>query len=232
MNDQWTNRLSEYLDGEMSGPEARALDVHLAGCAACRGALEELRRVVARAQTLADRPPATDLWPGIAARIGVSSGGRGHSPVVSLAERRAARRLVFSIPQAVAAGVALMLLSGGTAWLLLHQRSGTVPPITTSTPAPPVPEGTTVGWPTAESRYDVAIRELEQSLASGRGQLDSTTVRVLEKNLAVIDRAIAQARTALAADPASLYLNQHLADTMRRKLELLRRASTLATARS
>jgi hypothetical protein len=52
-------------------------------------------------------------------------------------------------------------------------------------------------------------------------------VRVIEQNLAAIDRAIAQAQGALLADPANLYLNTHLAETMRRKLELLRRAATL-----
>jgi hypothetical protein len=90
----------------------------------------------------------------------------------------------------------------------------------------------TVSWPAAAEHYDAAIAELEGALAAGRGRLDTATVRQIEQNLAVIDRAIAQARAALAADPADAYLNHHLADTMRRKLQLLRRASTLATART
>jgi hypothetical protein len=52
-------------------------------------------------------------------------------------------------------------------------------------------------------------------------------VRVVRQNLAVIDRAIAEARTALERDPANTYLNLHLADTMRRKVELLRRINAL-----
>ena len=64
-------------------------------------------------------------------------------------------------------------------------------------------------------------------LAGGRGQLDTSTVRVIEQNLAAIDQAIAQAQRALQADPANLYLNTHLAETMRRKLDLLRHAATL-----
>src|SRR5439155_1718540 len=80
--------------------ERTALEAHLAGCEACRTTLEELRRVVARARALDDRPPAADLWPGIAEQIGVSSGAH---QVVSLAERRTRRRVAFTVPQLAAA---------------------------------------------------------------------------------------------------------------------------------
>jgi hypothetical protein len=55
-------------------------------------------------------------------------------------------------------------------------------------------------------------------------------VRVLEQNLALIDRAIAQAQRAVAADSANVYLNTHLAETMRRKIDLLRQAAALVSA--
>src|SRR5260370_34349398 len=97
--DVWTDRLSEYLDGTLAGSERAALDAHLAGCAACAATLEELRRVVARAQNLQDWPPAMDLWPGVAERIGVSPG------LVSLPARRA-RRAAFSSPRLIAARLA------------------------------------------------------------------------------------------------------------------------------
>jgi hypothetical protein len=64
----------------------------------------------------------------------------------------------------------------------------------------------------------------------GRGLLDTATVRVLEQNLALIDEAIAQARRAVAADSANVYLNTHLAETMRRKIHLLRQAAALVSA--
>jgi len=73
---------------------------------------------------------------------------------------------------------------------------------------------------------------LERVLAQGRGRLDTATVRVIEKNLGIIDRAIRDAQSALAADPANSYLNLHLAQEMRRKLELLRQAAALAGART
>jgi hypothetical protein len=79
----------------------------------------------------------------------------------------------------------------------------------------------------AAQSYAAAVADLERVLADGRGQLDSSTVRVIEQNLQAIDRAIAQAQRALEADPANLYLNTHLAETMRRKLDLLRQAAAL-----
>jgi len=55
---------------------------------------------------------------------------------------------------------------------------------------------------------------------------------VLEESLATIDRALERSRTALAADPANPYLNAHLQETMRRKVELLRQAAALVAAQS
>src|SRR3989442_2017981 len=230
--DQWTDRLSEYLDGELGIAERAALEAHLAGCPACEVILAELRRVVARAQALDDQPPTTDLWPAIAQQLGVSSGGEAHD-VASLAARRARRRLSFTVPQLDAAAVLLLLLGSGGAYLALHRGTSPVPP----TP-PPIagggtgrgPTTTLVGWEKTRAKYDVAVAELESALEQGRksGRLDSATVRVLDQSLVTIDSAIVQARRALAADPGSVYLNQNLADTIRRKFELLRRAGAPA----
>ena len=232
MTDQWTDRLSEYLDGELLTGERAALEEHLIGCAACRATLSELRRVVARAQALDDTPPAADLWPAIARRIGDSSFSAG-TEVVDLAERRARRRVSFTVPQLAAAGIALMLVSGSVVWKVLSP--GATP--MADTPAPsaiapvvaPTPDGAPAAW-SGDASYDLVIARLEQLLAQNRTALDTATVRVLEKNLEIIDRAIAEARAALAADPASAYLNHHLARTMRRKVDLLRQASALAGA--
>ncbi|HEV2749343.1 MAG TPA: zf-HC2 domain-containing protein [Gemmatimonadales bacterium] len=221
MNDQWTDRLSEYMDGDLTPAERTALEAHLAACGACRGTLDELRRVVARARALDDRPPAADLWPGIAEHIGV----------VSLAARRARkeRRLSFTLPQLAAAAVVLALFSAGSTWLVLR-KGGTLPPV--ASPPATTPAMRNVGIPALDARTAASVAALEETLARNRSRLDTGTVRVIEKNLAIIDRAIRDARSALAADPANAYLNQHLAQETRRKLELLRQAATLASARS
>jgi anti-sigma factor RsiW len=215
MSDQWTDRLSEYLDGDLAEHEQAAIEAHLDTCAACSETLAGLRRIVVRARSLEERPPSDDLWSGVAARIGAGP-------------RR--RRLTFSVPQLLAAGIALAVLSGGSAWLL-HPDPAVVA-VVQRTPGPggPVPVATVGSTGAAARSYDSAVDDLEHILAEGRGRLDSTTVRVLEQNLALIDRAIAQAQRAVAADSANLYLNTHLAETMRRKIDLLRQAAALVSA--
>jgi hypothetical protein len=217
MNDQWTDRLSEYVDGELANGERGALEAHLATCAACRGAVAELRQVVARARSLEDRAPQTDLWLGVAKRIGAGQ-------VVDIRSRR----FSFNVPQLIAACIALVLLSGGGTWVALHKTA--VATDTTFTP-----QADSTKWvPVAiwSGRTDAAIADLQEALRRNESRLDTSTVRVVRENLALIDRAIAQARTALAADSGNAYLNLHLADTMRRKLELLRRINAIASAQS
>ncbi len=221
-DDRWMDRLSEYLDGELAPGERRELEGHLAQCAACRTTVEELRAVVARAAALEDRPPAEDLWPGVARGIGV--GEPGVVPLES--RRRRTRRLALTLPQLAAAAVVLMAISGGTVWLAGPHAAATRP--SAEARGATRPGGMVAPAALISGGYDAAVRDLETVLAQNRGRLDTATVRVLEHNLQLIDSAIAESRRALAADPASPYLNAHLADTMEQKLELLRQAARLA----
>ncbi|MGH9372815.1 MAG: zf-HC2 domain-containing protein [Vicinamibacterales bacterium] len=206
----WTDRLSDYLDDELDPDERVALESHLLDCGPCRSDLDALRGVIARAATLADVAPETartDLWPGILERIG----GRTASTA------RESRRFAFTVPQLIAASLALMLLSGGMVWLA---RLG----------GPRTDFPTTVAVTPANftgDTYDEAIADLQQTLDAGRAKLDAQTVRVLEANLNTIDQAIGQCREALAADPANVYLNTYLAEARGRKLEMLRRAAAI-----
>src|SRR5262245_64293806 len=68
-HEMWSDRLSAYLDGELKNAERERLEAHVAECAACAVALAELREVMARARTLVDAPPATDLWPAIEVQL-------------------------------------------------------------------------------------------------------------------------------------------------------------------
>ena len=225
MRDNWTDRLSEYVDDELSESERIALEAHLQTCSGCTSIVGDLRRVVRRARMLKEQPPAHDLWPGIALRIGATPASA--PATVEPATRRRPRRWAFSLPQLAAAGIALMVASGGTVWLLGTRTQQPVVIALDSTPVAPtqvVPAGLR---PTASQSYAAAVADLERVLAQGRGRLDSTTIRVIEQNLAAIDRAIDEAQRALEADSANLYLNNHLAETMRRKLDLLRQAAAL-----
>jgi anti-sigma factor RsiW len=56
-----SQRLSAYLDGELAGPERRAVDAHLRTCAVCRRDLAELTRVRALLGALPDVEPPPGL---------------------------------------------------------------------------------------------------------------------------------------------------------------------------
>lgn len=223
MTDQWTDRLSEYLDGELTDLERGKLEQHLASCVACQTILSELSAVVARAAVLPNREPGADLWPAVKA-------GMEEHQVVSLESRRKpARRFTFSLPQLAAAAAVLVILSGATAWLALNSPSRQQPASVATNPPVPAPSvRPAITWD-RRGRSDSAVSELQRTLDEESSKLDSSTVRVLRQNLALIDRAINQARMALDKDPGNAYLNDHLARTMRKKIEVLRRAADLAS---
>jgi hypothetical protein len=75
--------------------------------------------------------------------------------------------------------------------------------------------------------YDREIGALAAILQQRRSQLDTSTVRVIEHNLAIIDAAIAQSRAALAKDPASGFLNDQLNSALDQKVEQLRPVALL-----
>jgi hypothetical protein len=75
--------------------------------------------------------------------------------------------------------------------------------------------------------YGREIEMLQRIVTQRRTQLDSSTVRIIERNLQIIDAAIDQSRAALAMDPASHMLDQQLTHALDKKVELLRTAAML-----
>jgi uncharacterized protein YejL (UPF0352 family) len=234
MRDEWIDRLSEYLDDELSADERRALEAHLAGCPRCTSTLADLGDIVERARTIGPRPPHDDLWPAIASRI-----GRPSSSHAWARQARETRRFSFTLTQLAAAAVLLIALSSAVAWRIAARSAGVSPDTgaaaraaqaETAVPAPsdePPVDSMLRPVSLADAQYDAAVTDLEQALAKGRGRLDKTTIAIVEENLNIIDQAIAQARTALASDPANAYLSSHLVEARRKKLDLLRRAAAL-----
>lgn len=259
--DPWVDRLSEYLDGDLTQSDRAALETHLTSCTACAGTLDSLRAVVSRAHALENAPPAEDLWPGIASQIASAEAAfperRAREPRPTNDRMWWARRFDLGVPQLAAAGVLLIALSACAVWLVVRgpeptsapARDTTAPPrATAAAPGTPAALPGSVAEPVSEPtrdagiraaavpaiagnpRYDASIAALEQALAEGRGRLDPKTLRIIERNLRVIDRALDEAREAVAADPNNTWLQSHLAATMKRKVDLLRTATLLTAA--
>jgi len=237
MHEEWTDKLSDFLDGELPDDERYAVESHLAGCAQCAAVLADLKRVVARAQAAGrseSRPPHTDLWAGIAARID----DRSASTIVAFEPRR---RVSFTLPQLAAAAAILIAISGGVAWQTAERLAGgsseasrpsqadvSSAPTVEPERAVPADDVQVAAVSLADPQYDAAVADLEKAVKQGRGRLDENTIAIVEHNLQIIDQAIEQARQALAADPANNYLSSHLFEARRRKLDLLRRAAALS----
>jgi hypothetical protein len=179
--------------------------------------------VLARAiAEMRDELPSRDLWPGIATRV-------ASTPISS------ARRITFSLPQLALAASLLIAVASGLTYLATTRTPATA----TASNGPVIqayglPDDQTGGQVVpanfADAQYNAAVSDLEKILRDDRDRLDPRTVQIIERNLKAIDDAINEARAALNQDPANEYLNSHLADARRRKLDLLRHATSLASA--
>lgn len=238
MNGHPTEKLSEYIDGDLTAGERDRVERHLSSCSQCTGLVEDLRAVVRGAQAVHDGPPAADLWPGIASRLEP----RDSAPrVVAIESRRGPRRLSFSIPQLAAASLAVALLSAGAVWMAIRDGGPAGPstvavgarseePITGARDEEPI-SGVTLASGSASqafAEYEAAVADLERLLDELADDIEPEARLAIDRNLEIIDKAIQQTRGALEADPDDAYLNTHLASTMQRKIDVLQEATRLA----
>lgn len=188
-------KLNEYVDGTLAARERATVEAHLADCAGCQAAIVELRALLTAAAALPKSiPPQRNLWTAIETRIVQRATGN--------VQRRWWRGAV--------AAAAVLAIALGIYRLL--------PPF--AAPYRPAEEG--AGWAAVQADFDRASDELELTLATERERLRPETVALLERNLAVIDAAIAESRAALARDPANGELRRFFAAASRQKVELLR----------
>ena len=173
LHDEWTDRLSEYLDDELPPGERVAFEEHLRGCPACRSTLEQLRAVKVRAAGLAESRPGPQVWRGIAERIGapeIALDDEGDE----LAARRARNRIRFPWVQAGLAAAAVLVM--GIAIGRMSNQPARLPTARVGAPAP--------GTPMTGDAYRVAVAQhlsrTETLLASFRadaagGRVDAST---------------------------------------------------------
>lgn len=75
--------------------------------------------------------------------------------------------------------------------------------------------------------YEREITAMRRIVDERLGDLDSTTVVEIERNLRIIDKAINDSRRALQKDPKSRFLSSQLDRALENKLEVLRRLALL-----
>ena len=225
------DELQDYREGLLSREQHESIRAHLEYCASCREELEALSELMDGLGELpVEAQPSRDLWPQIEWRLGNGSGVA--QPESEQARTLPGRQVTLPAWQLLAAGMALALLSGGAMWAALSGGpQGSVP---TPVASAPVRDALVrpVGWETALDEYDEAVADLEDVLELGKDVLDPETIRILEENVQIIDRAIEEAQEALSLDPGSRALGRFLAENLRRKINLLRSAANAVYANS
>ena len=148
-------RLSPYMDGELSPAERAQVDAHLRGCAACAGHLEELRAVEAAARALPLQVP-----PGYFE----SFPGRVRDRVAAARRQQERRRLI--VPAWIGAAAAAVVLAMITPRLLREPPADVAPPAAASRVAEiPIPAAPAVPAP-LEAPPATADQRVAQGAAS------------------------------------------------------------------
>jgi len=208
--------VSERLDGALSDTQRAQLDAHLDACADCRAVAADLEKLHADAAGLPLMTPSRDLWAGIEARL--------DAKVVSIHAQRTFQ-LRFTGRQLAAAAAVLMAVTAGGTWFVTTRNAGLAP--SAIVPSTARTELVSVANEKGVAAYQGEIAKLKDIIEQRRNELDPKTVAILEKNLKLIDTAIAECQAALAANPASAFLAEQLNRTYDTKLDLLRSAALL-----
>jgi len=217
-------RLADYLDGTLDAPAREAVERHLAGCARCAAMVAALDERPAAAASLPLLTPERDLWSGISARI--------EPRVLPMTERRAGAPARGGWRVARFAAAAALLIAATaviTRSIVLKTNPSGQPDVATGgvPGTKPTPGKLVDNQQKLILTYDEEILRLDSAVTERRSQLDTNTVKIIEKNLKVIDKAIAESRAALEKDPHSHFLNDQLARVLDQKVGLLRTVALL-----
>lgn len=202
-------RLSELADGALDGAQAAAVRAHLAACDACRGVAADLDRLRDAAAALGPVTPPDHVWLAVAGQM-------------RLDEPRAepATAAPGSLRQWLGLAAALVLITIG-----LYAVSRLTSPGPETSPgnagALTSVEALNEELTLALDHYENAIGILKLQVATGDGSLDADVAATIDRNIAVIDQAIAESRAALSDDPTSQPARASLLEALSQKVNVL-----------
>ena len=224
--------LHDALDAPLPPADAAALAAHLETCAACRD-LEADLALMRDATRGLDRPivPA-QAWTRLSTQL-------ERDGLIAPASPRAAATPRTSWRGYVLMAVAATLLAGVGATLLWRVSEQATPAIPTAAAPRQVAPGNARDPRTVEAieielrvaaeHYEKAITALEGLAAEDRARIDPAVAQVVERNLRLIDTAIADSRKALQGQPGSLVAQASLFDAYRQKVALLQDLIAMAS---
>jgi anti-sigma factor RsiW len=229
MHTAYQESIQEFVDGTIGAIRRAELERHLADCAECRAVLADMEAIRDTAASMDPIAPPDGVWLQIAGRL--RQEGRVSLPPTRRPGPRAHVALLAiaaSLLVAVGAGIVLLLpqYRSNNASTPAAAVTTSVPPASNADAAVDV-ESVEAEFRLAEQHYQNAIAKLEQAARldqnaePDRQVLDPQTAAMLQKNLQVIDQAIAESRSALRSEPLSAPARDSLFEALRRKVALL-----------
>jgi len=222
-HERYLTAIQDAIDGTLGSIRRAELDMHLNECDECRALYDDLRRIRDAASSLPVREAPDRVWLQLAGRL--RQEGRIHEVPKPAAARRS------HVPW-LAAAAALVIVVGGAALMTKRPAPAPVTQTATTTTAPargnagnaaPAPSVETVQneVDAAQQQFETAIANLEKVTKANQSALDPGTSKTIEKNLGIIDQAIAENRAAVKAEPASVAARVTLFEALRQKVSLL-----------
>ncbi len=225
---RYITQIQEMVDGTLGAIRRAELEMHLQECEDCRALLDDLRRIHDAGASLEALQPPDRVWLQIAGRLRqegrISETAAGTRPGMST-PRRIGRRQV-----ALLAIAATLVIAVGASLMLLWPRTETArPPEQAAAPAPATGNPAAVAsvedveneLRQAEQHYEAAISRLQQIASTNQDTLDPQVAATLQKNVQVIDQAIAESRAALRSEPTSAPARDSLFEALRQKVTML-----------
>jgi len=216
------DRIQELVDGTLGAIRRSELEQHLAECASCRALKDDLEKIRDAAAALPALPPPDGAWLQIAGRL--RQEGRVRATASVTARSHSYAWLAIAATLVLVAGVSILLLF----------RSMPAAPASTPAAGTAATAGTAGNAggtaaveavqnqvDAAQDQYEKAIMKMDDLRKANMGAIDSQTSAVIEKNLGIIDQAIAENRVAVKAEPASIAARKTLFEALRQKVSLL-----------
>ena len=217
---QYLNAIHEAVDGTIGSIRRAELELHVDTCAGCRALLDDLQRIHDAAAALPALEAPDRAWLQIAGRL------RQEGRISDTPSPGTARR-AYAIWLAAAAAVILAVASA----VLVLQRSPASAPPSASAPGNAGDDRSVQAVQNdvdaAQQQFEKAIAELEKVAKANQEALDPETSATIDKNLGIIDQAIAENRAAVTSEPASVAARETLFQALRSKVSLLQDTITL-----
>lgn len=176
---------------------------------------EKMRALQAEVEKLPrSAPPPTETWMNIRSAI-----QRESVAPISVGNGRVR---YWQQPVFLAAAAVALIVATTTVTLSINR--GRAPTVAVSQPGTPA---AVARFASQETRYIQTANQLQSVVESKDSHLSPETIVKLKESIAIIDSAIAEARAALAADPANAELMNMLSSSYDKKLDLLRRSAAM-----